>query len=212
MRKIILAIFIISMFVCSANAQIKKGSIFLGGDIGGSTQKTKTDGVTSDKQSGINISPVIGKAIKENLVLGINAGVTIYHAENTTNTSSYSAGVFLRKYKNIGNGGFYIFVQGGLNGAYYKQKRNVAPSPISDETKIMFVGLTAYPGISYAISRKLHLEAGFNNLLLLNYSNEKRETGDPVISTKKTNAFNISSSLSNATSSLYLGFRLLIGK
>jgi len=212
MKKILLFIFTLSLFVSSANSQIKKGSIFLGGDIGGSTQKTKTDGVTSDKQSGINISPVIGKAIKDNLVLGINAGINLYKDENTTNTNSYSAGVFLRKYKNIGTSGFYIFVQGGLNGAYYTQKRNVAPSPISNETKIIFVGLSAYPGISYAISRKLHLETGFNNLLLLNYRNEKRETGDPVISTQKTNAFNISSSLNNATSSLYLGFRLLIGK
>ena len=71
MRKILLAIITASLFVNSANAQIKKGSIFLGGDISGSTQKTKTGGITTNKQNGINISPVFGKAIKDNLVLQV---------------------------------------------------------------------------------------------------------------------------------------------
>lgn len=65
MKKIYLTIVTVSLLVCSSNAQIKKGSIFLGGDIGGSIQKTKSEGVTNNKQNGINISPVFGKAIKE---------------------------------------------------------------------------------------------------------------------------------------------------
>ena len=38
MKKTYLAIIAVSLFVCSGNAQIKKGSVFLGGDISGSTQ------------------------------------------------------------------------------------------------------------------------------------------------------------------------------
>ena len=217
MRKIILAIFTVSMFVCSANAQIKKGSIFLGGDISGSTQKTKSNDVTTYKQNGINISPVFGKAIKENLVLGVNAGFGIYKNEypagGNTNfkTSSYNAGAFLRKYKNIGTSGFYLFVQGGLGGSYMTQKQEGPFTPVFDELKRISVGINAYPGLSYAVSRKLHLETGFNNLLSLYYFHDKRETGNPG-SISKTNGFSVASSLNNATSSLYLGFRLLIGK
>ncbi|HKO79710.1 MAG TPA: hypothetical protein VJU78_04905 [Chitinophagaceae bacterium] len=80
-----------------------------------------------------------------------------------------------------------------------------------DETKQFTISVNAYPGISYAVSKKLHLETGFNNLLMVNYFHGKRETGNPVI-TYKAKGFNVSSSLNNATSSLYLGFRLLIGK
>ena len=218
MRKILLAIITASLFVISSKAQIKKGSLFLGGNISGTKKKTKTDGITTDKQSGISISPVIGKAIKDNFVLGLTAGVGFYDVTNSIfnldyKSNTYTAGVFLRKYKNIGTSGFYIFVQGSLDGAFFKHKADVPPSsPASDEKRIIFVGLTAYPGISYAIGKKLHLETGFNNLLLLNYRNEKREIGDPVVSVQKTKGFDISSSLNNATSSLYLGFRLLIGK
>jgi hypothetical protein len=218
MKKIFLIIVTVSV-IASANAQIKKGSIFLGGDISGSTQKTKRiNDAASYKQSGINISPVFGKAIKDNLILGANAGLGLYKNDNwngsgnnKVKSTAYNAGIFLRKYKNIGTGGFYLFVQGGLNGSFYKQEQE-EPASSWTETKRFSVGINAYPGISYAVTNKLHLETGFNNLLSLSYFNEKNESGNPVTTTYKTNGFSIASSLSNATSSLYLGFRLLIGK
>jgi len=218
MKKIFLTVITVSIFVYFANAQIKKGSIFLGGDISGSTQKTKIGDMTINKQSGINISPVFGKAIKDNLVLGANAGLGLVEnknwnggSSNKTKSNAYNAGVFLRKYKNIGTGGFYLFVQCGLNGTFYKQKQE-EPVSSQNETKRFSVGINAYPGISYAVTHKLHLETGFNNLLSVSYFNEKNESGDPMTTTYKTNGFSISSSLNNATSALYLGFRLLIGK
>lgn len=215
MKKIYLTIVTVSLLVCSSNAQIKKGSIFLGGDIGGSIQKTKSEGVTNNKQNGINISPVFGKAIKENLVLGVNAGVGIYKNDNPSTpsddykTKSYNAGVFLRKYKNIGASGFYLFAQGGLGVGYYNERLESNFNAYNDLKRIN-VGINAYPGISYGVSKKLHLETGFANLLSLNYFHETRKVNTPA-STSKTNGFNISSSLNNM-SSLYLGFRLLIGK
>ena len=218
MRKIILAIISVSMFVCAANAQIKKGSIFLGGDIGASAEKTKSGELTIAKQNSLYLSPIAGKAIKDNLVLGVNAGFVLYKYDNSNSDNyirsmdAYSAGIFLRKYKNIGTGGFYLFVQGGLGGSYIKQKLENRISAYLEETKRISVGMTAYPGISYAVSKKLHLETGFNNLLSLNYFHEKKEVSNISIITSKTNGFNIASSLNNATSYLYLGFRLLIGK
>jgi hypothetical protein len=68
--------------------------------------------------------------------------------------------------------------------------------------------LNAYPGVLYAVSKKLHLETGFNNLVSLNYYSEKQENNSS--SSTKTKGFSMSSSLSNATSSFYLGFRLFI--
>lgn len=75
----------------------------------------------------------------------------------------------------------------------------------------MFSGFRMYPGLSYSISRKLHLETGFNNLLNINYSNEKNQYRNPATSTTRTNRFSIGTSLNNL-SSLYVGFRVLIGK
>ena len=151
MRKIILAIITVSIFIFSANAQIKKGSIFLGGDIGGSAQNTKSGSETINKQNNINISPVAGKAIKDNLVLGVTAGFGVYKNENSNvnnnkyNNNFYNAGVFLRKYKNIGTGGFYLFIQGGLGGGYYKYKQKQELPAYNDQTKRISVGITVYP-------------------------------------------------------------------
>jgi len=217
MRKIFLAIIALAFLGNAATAQIKKGSIFLGGDFGGSTQKTTSGDITTNKQKGIFFSPVFGKAIKDNLVLGINAGFSIYDNDypygGSTNfkTSGYNTGVFLRRYKGVGVSGFYLFLHAGLSAGYLTQKQEGPYSPDFDELKRTTLGVNAYPGLSYNISKKFHLETGFNNLLMLNYFHDKRETRNPG-SISKTNGFNLSSSLNNATSSLYLGFRLLIAK
>lgn len=214
MKKVLPLIFIAFAFAGAASAQITKGSIFLGGDVSGATQKTKSENETISKQSGINISPVFGKAIRNNLVLGVNVGFNILNndvppSNGEYESKGYNAGLFLRKYKNVGTGGFYIFIQGGLGVNYYHEKRENYYA-IFDTFKRTTVGLNAYPGISYAISKKLHLESGFNNLLRLDYMHEKGERGNPLAA-YRTNGLSLTSSLNNF-SSLYLGFRVLIGK
>jgi hypothetical protein len=80
------AIITASLLGNTATAHIKKGSIFLGGDIGGTGQKTESNGITTNKQNGINISAVIGTAIKDNLIAGINAGFGFFQ-RNVTHQS-----------------------------------------------------------------------------------------------------------------------------
>ena len=213
MKKTLLSAVIVFAFICSVNPQIPKGSIFLGGDIGGSVQKTKSGDVTTNKQSGINISPVFGKAIKENLVVGLNASFGIYNNENLPNngkfeTDYYAAGIFIRKYKNLGKSDFYLFFQAGMSASFNTQKQEGPFTPLIKQ-KGFSVGLIAYPGLSYAVSKKLHLETGFNNLVSIGYTTNKIESGSPVI-ISKSNSLSFSSSLSNATSSLFLGIRVFI--
>lgn len=203
------------IFRLTADAQISKGSLFLGGDLGGSTQKTKSNGTIINKQEGLNISPVFGKAIKENFILGINAGLGLYEnntgaSTNSQRSKSYGAGIFIRKYKQISKSPFSIFLQGGL-GVNYNSNENVSPFSNFLRTKRYTISITAYPGISYTVSKRLQLETGFNNLFSLNYFTEKREFNTGPSSTERTNGINISSSLNNL-SSLYLGFRVLINK
>ena len=203
------------LFTLNLDAQIKKGSIFLGGDISGSMQKTKTAGSTTNEQNGFTISPVFGKAIKDNLVFGGSAGISFYEDEQTVSTdskqNSYGLGIFLRKYKSLGNSGFYLFLQGSLNGNYYRYLQDYSPYSFKNITKRYSAGISAYPGVSYAVSKRLHLETGFNNLLYLNYWHEKKDEGLSPVTTYKTNGLNVGSSLNNL-SSLYVGFRVLLAK
>jgi hypothetical protein len=200
-------------------AQIKKGSVFLGGDIGGSTQTTKRNGTKVGSQDGFTILSVFGKAIRENLILGGEAGFSLYNNKNNdlnpgTNSkqknNSYQAGVFVRKYKLIGKSGFSMFLQGRL-GFYYLSNEYSSSYQATDKIKRYTTGISAYPGISYTVSKRLQLETGFNNLLNLNYFTENREIGGSLGYTDKTNGIGFSSSINNI-SSLYLGFRLLLNK
>ncbi len=211
MRKLLLSFFAVALAVVSVNAQIKKGSVFLGGNLSGSTQTTKQPGVDDVVQNGFGISPVVGKFIKDNLVVGgrLNFGIgTQKSAGDKYNSKSYGAGVFVRKYKNIGSGGFYIFIQGDLNVDNSVQEAISAnPNTPRNKIKRLNIGLNANPGISFAVSKKLHLESGLSNLASLNYFREKRE---PTSIT--TTGFGLATSLNNASSNIYVGFRVLLGK
>jgi hypothetical protein len=213
MRKVFTLVISICILV-SLDAQIKKGSIFLGGDIGASTAETKSADTTYRKQNGVSISPVFGTAIKDNLIFGGHINFVLSN-DNYTNTveqqyNIYGAGLFLRKYKFIGSSGFSIFVQGDLGYSYYHEKSS-GYSSLSSDTKRNTIYISAYPGLSFTVTKKLQLETGFNNLLYLNYWNEKYERPGTLGSSFNTNGFSIGSSLNNL-SNLYLGFRLLIGK
>lgn len=224
MRKFTFLFFILSfVFSTTINAQIKKGSVFLGGDIGGSTYKTKNGGVTVNNRNGFAISPVVGKAIKENLIVGAEVSFTLFENNNSVTNpnpvyanqrnAGYGAGVFIRRYKQIAKSDFSMFVQGGFDVNYGSNKYQTSPTnSIFDKSKTYSLAISAYPGVSYTISRKLQLETGFNNLLSVGYFSEKREiTGTPNNYSLKTKGINVNTSL-DSFSSLYLGFRLLISK
>ena len=117
MRKQILFLTSTFLLILNVNAQIKKGSIFLGGNIGGSTQKTLRDRNKVNDQDNLYISPVFGKAIRENLIVGADAGFGLFENNNSGANSmysdsrnrSYGAGIFISKYKPIGKSDFLFF-------------------------------------------------------------------------------------------------------
>ena len=217
MKKIFILPLIIFLFSFSSlQAQISKGSLLLGGNIGASTQKVEATSInTPFKQNSFTISPVFGKAIQENLVLGIDAGLSFYKQEQYDASSkqkqnSYSGGFFLRQYRPIGKG-FYLFLQERLGYKYDDNNSNYTYGTESD-FKRHTVALNVNPGVSYALNKKLHLEAGFNNLLYLNYSHEKGNNyNNSSPGSYKSNNFNAGADL-NGFSSLYIGFRVLLGK
>ncbi len=217
MKKYLLLLSIATVCALSAtHAQIKKGATFLGGDIGGNTVKTKSADTTYSKQNGIYISPVFGKAIRENLILGFDLVTNIYNNDNAASVGfnhkqrMYGGGIFLRKYKQLGSSGFSIFAQGRFGVGFGKTEQENHNYVYSYEEKNFSTTLSAYPGLSYTISRKLQLETGFNNLIAISYNNtRKTENNGLNVKNFKTNGFEVNSSLDNL-SSIYLGFRLLL--
>jgi hypothetical protein len=213
-------VFLIGILLCAvvSQAQINKGAILLGGNIGAGTQSSKADAGTN-KNNNLNISPVFGIAIKENLVLGLNLWFWSNKSETdrasshqTQKNSEYGTGVFLRKYKPIGKSGFSAFIQGSLG--YGDGKGSYEEAATKSEIRVHKVDISAYPGFSYTISKRLQLESGFNKLLSLSWYTQKQtitNTGSSSITSTQKGA-NLSTSLDNFASSLYLGFRVLLNK
>jgi hypothetical protein len=203
----------IFVFTCmvATRAQISKGSAWLGGSIGYSQSKDKTGAsTTSTKQNSFYISPAIGTAIKENLILGVSVSYSRYISKYGSTTDNkgrtYGGGIFLRKYWPVVNR-LYIF---GEAKAYYSAYRSTDKNNSTGDVKVTGWdgGVALTPGLSYAITNNLQLETGFNSLFSTRYQKRNITNG---FSKSENSSFGSGMSLDNA-SQIYLGFRILINK
>ena len=205
------------MLFINVDAQIKKGSVLLGSSL--SYQKTTQEFSNPPYKfnySAFSVSPAIGRAIKENLIVGISINYgnnkNDYSDTNYQKNNSYGIGFFARKYKYLGSN-FYLFAQTSFNGNYSSGSgRNFNQYPNKYNSNGFDIALSFYPGVSYAINNKFQIETGFNNLFNVSYSHTKR-TDDPSLNYNpyKQNSFSISSSLNNP-SNFIIGFRILLNR
>lgn len=211
---------IVSIIIINcANGQINKGSIFLGGDIGGSIQQTTKNGITYTEQKGIVIAPIYGKAVGDNLIVGSKLLFQYIDEKfpGTSNTTPeikqkqpfYGLAIFLRKYKSIGSSSFYVFAEGGVSYLYSSFKKENTTTLETQNTKVSTANLYIYPGVAYKLNNRLQLESGFINLLRLSYSHQKNILKSSTTTTFITNTLGFGASLDNIAP-FYVGFRILI--
>ena len=209
MKKILLLSFVCFCIVSIANSQINKGSILLGGGFNFLNNK-ETIGNPNQKENSTGFTPAIGVAIKQNLLIGIQF---IYAYSKNTITSSpdyknnvYGAEIFLRKYLVLGKS-FYLFGQTDL---YYRHSKYTYDYiTYATEQKDQSIGIGFYPGISYAVTKRFHLEIGLANLVSFEYSNHKYVNAGVTTENRHGEFFNVAaSSLSNLT----IGFRFFLAK
>lgn len=217
---VIAALCIISF---KSTAQISKGSLFTGADVGGYKQKLYPG--TVHHPDILALAPVVGIALKENLLAGIQGFFIVNNdfskeSYESVNIKRYErgegAGLFIRKYKQMGQQGFSLLLQGQLS---YMATRLVDEThfPDSDNTYIYAgrksCGFGVSPGVSFAISKRMRMETGLNNLLLLNYYKEDQVFSKSGINPSERNVikgFGASTGLSDIGSSLYAGIRVIL--
>lgn len=194
------------------NAQIKKGSVLLGGSVGFSSSKSE-DEYSKNKQHNFNISPAAGKAIKDNLIVGVD--VSVGGSKRTVNGfnyrgNSHGVGIFVRKYFEAAKR-FYLFGQGRVGTDFYKQEHDYNGGFAKRQGHSINAGFS--PGVSYAVSNKVHLESGFTNLFYFRYYNDKDTPMSPIYTNliSKSSGFNVGTFLNNA-SEITLGVRILLAK
>lgn len=214
MKKVLLLAFMATAVAFVSNAQISKGSVLLGGNLNFNSSKTE-DANNESKQKSIGFAPTVGLAVRTNTILGILVGYSrnsfdyppgnFYPEEENTSISSE---VFLRKYFPLGKD-FYFFGQGGV--FVNSSKGENKASQYKQESKNLGVGLSLQPGVSYAVSKKFHLEAGLNNMANIGFHKSETKTipGAGQTTTSKGQGFNFSSSL-NSGNYFNIGFRFFL--
>jgi hypothetical protein len=228
MRKLyFLTIVMVSLSFIS-NAQISKGSTFLGGSVNVNTNSSKDENPSSieDRTSNWGIRPQIGKAIATNKILGVFLNYsssenqyasypftgtfpitpTKFNNENT----SYGGGFFYRHYYPLSNR-FFLFGEGSVGGFFGKTKRQ-ANDHLTEEIESKDFNLGVTPGISFAATRKLHLEASLNSLFSVNYGTSKTtefNTSGGVSGTKNGHSFSGNAN-ANGFSGLAIGLRWIL--
>jgi hypothetical protein len=219
MRKVLLFALTASVISSVAHAQIDKGTVLLGGNIYLSNNKSENSTPTSfdkNKTTNFGIAPSAGVAIKPNTILGISLryskwkNTTVLYSGNHESTE-YGTEVFLRRYLTLGKG-FYLFAQPGV---YFN--RNIRETKYSASEQInkgWTTGINLYPGISYAVNKRFHLEAGLGSIANLSYSQNKNKyevLSSGETSNSKGSEFSFSSSLSSS-SPIIIGFRFFLSK
>ena len=202
----------------STNAQIKKGSISLGGELFYYNEKLQIENLQEKYESGtIGIS--IGKAFKENSVAGFNFGFspikqTYYpNANEMINLTykSFNIGAFFREYKMLAKD-LYFF--GQLDGAFITTNQFLDYSVAATDVKAKERGgfISIMPGISYQVFKKLQLELTIPNILSMQYRMTKFESENPQYKNSRNNQFMFYSNLNNKLSLSWLGvgFRFIL--
>ena len=217
MKKTLLLTAFIAIFSLSASAQIKKGSIYLGGDISANSQKRDFGTSQPDfknKYANFNISA--GSFVKQNLVAGVYGGYGHGEFNNAypggsnfrdSKYDSYRFGLFARQYKKLAKD-FYFF--GELGTGYFGSNQTDVDMPVNFTTKYKGDGAEFYlaAGASYRVYKKLYVELSIPRVVNLQYAVKKETSPGQTI---KENQLNLSTNLTSSIfNSLGLGFRFIL--
>lgn len=212
MKKTVPALVVCLLASLISSAQIKKGAHFIGGSIGISRTENETDpGNVKYETTNFQFSPAYGYAIKQNLIIGGDLVIQSGKNENNNNSqenNGFGAGFFVRKYLTLGKG-FYLFGQGRFGVLNTKTTSTPTNFPNNATTnRQTSVGVSLFPGVSYAINNKLQLEIGLNDLIYVQYANGKVESGNSPVESTFSN-FTLGSNLYSGAG-LSVGLRILI--
>lgn len=228
MKKLFLSSLILSApFI---NAQINKGTVLLGGDVGYYQSKNERAGTVDPSQNqkteskSIGLSLDAGYFVAPNFAIGIFAAHRSYSSNSdevgnnyirlydTKENQSYFGG-FARGYKLFADNTFGFF--GELRGAYltgsYETRDlyqpNAQPSQLNRRVdKGPGVMIALRPGIVYFIKPRIGLEASFGNLSYTSQTTDNSTNGEKVSTTKSSNL-----NLNLNVSSISLGVHVYLG-
>ncbi|HEX2533693.1 MAG TPA: outer membrane beta-barrel protein [Chitinophagaceae bacterium] len=200
-------------FACAlgASAQITKGTKLLGGNHTWYKTTIETNNNTTDQKSYF-LQPSFGIAVRDNVAFGVRGG---YQSQDYGPGSGFqdhtykgfTAGVFARRYAGLGSR-FYVFGDGGLD--FSRNKLRQTNTDFVRTAKTTGVTLGVSPGVTYAATRRLHLEVMLANLLSFGF-NQTDDESNSLGGRNFTRTQNFNASVNgSAFSQLNIGFRIVL--
>lgn len=186
-----------------ANAQVKKGNVLVGGNVGFSTNTVEQDGAAGKQtNTAFNISPKAGYALSDKWMVGVFVGTTFstYKDELTepdaeSKNNMIAPGVFVRNYHMLGEK-VALFGEANVSYGFGSTKQNDTKVYENKEIQANIV-----PGISYFVNKRIVLEGVFGGI---NYTNAKRErVVDGNETTNSTFSFDFTKEFSVGVSFLF---------
>ncbi|MCS3799760.1 hypothetical protein GGD38_005136 [Chitinophagaceae bacterium OAS944] len=220
--KLLFSVVFVCTLLTTSYAQINKGSTWIGSNFSYGKIKGKLyPSLPEEELKRTSITPSVGMAIKENLVLGVFAAYVNDYRENDdylleNKSRSYGGGVFVRRYMPVYKQ-LYIFGEGRLSFNHTKASGKYdwgTSGNYSYESKGWATSVALTPGIAYGITQNIQLEAGLASLFNISYERAKAfnsgtNAGNPGNS--KAKSFNANVNL-DKLSSFTLGVRFLLNK
>jgi tetrahydromethanopterin S-methyltransferase subunit G len=205
-------------FAIFLQAQIKQNAVLLGGRLGQNNNLLRSVN-SEEKKSTLIIQSAIGKAVKENKVVGVLLGFSFDNNRNintgldtsTRKVNVVNIGIFYRQYKKIGKD-FYLF--GEVETGYRSVRSNNKLSSIIGDVRISenawFTNFNL--GAAYQLSKKIQLELIMPNIGIMEYGITKRTSTVASVSDYKNKGFSFDSNISSNTflSNLQIGFRFVL--
>ncbi|CAM1366744.1 outer membrane beta-barrel protein [Tenacibaculum xiamenense] len=190
--------------------KISKGTWLLEGDFSINSSNFKiTDNPTPNKADRFNfrISPKLGYAVNDNLVLGLgleysyseNQYENLYNQEDSSNT--YSIAPYIKKFFPI-TSRFAFHLQGETAFSYSKTNNYDGAGNRVASNGTRSYGISLRPGINYSLSKGVLLEMNFGALSYSHSSQKNDENSSKYVTNNF--GFNLSSS------SLILGVSILL--
>lgn len=175
MKKVLLATLTFACLSSVAQAQITKGTIFIGTDARYNAHKTPNAPVTRYKH--YQFTPSVGYTFKDNQVAGISLGYGRIDKDGTHEngtTDYYSGGVFYRRYFHLVKG---LYAYGHASADYtFTDSRQQYSTDYSATIRQNTISLGVYPGLSYRLHQRIHVDVAWRNLPTLYYSNSQVKT------------------------------------
>lgn len=193
------------LITVTANAQIKKSAVLLGGEFQYLRTSADNVGMHEFSESG-RIKLSAGRAFTENTVIGLSLGyIPLKHkgyfagGDSSERTDDrISIGAFYREYRPLVKN-LYFFGQVDAEGFFGTYKMAFPDADRNLESRQKGGSLSLSAGISYQLFKKVQLEVSVPNLLNVQYL---VRTGEPLpgqSAESKHTQFLASSALSNFT-------------